>query len=77
LKLFEAACSLINGETIMGFRSYIPGLILALRQIYRYATRYSEQLSGVLTTQQQLCLTAVINAVAECLAAIAEPTPEP
>jgi len=61
----------------MGFRTYVPGLLLALRHIYRYATRYQEQLGAVLDTQQQLCLTAVINAVVECLAAIDAPTPDP
>lgn len=57
----------------MTFRTYVPGLRFALKAAHRYATKYQQQLSGVLTTAQYTCLVDTIAALASCLALLGEP----
>jgi len=57
----------------MAKRTYEVGLLLSLQQIYRYSTRWQNKLQANLTTTQYNCLTAVINAVLECIQALQAP----
>jgi hypothetical protein len=59
----------------MALRTYLPGFVLALRTLHRYATRYQTQISAVLTAPQLTCFLALITALAECLNTIVPPEP--
>lgn len=60
----------------MPARTYVPHLRIVLKIAHRYGTRYQETLQNNLTAPQYTCLLAVINAIADCLALLDEPTPE-
>lgn len=61
----------------MASRTYIPQLRIVLRIAHRYGTRYQDTLANTLTAPQYTCLLSVINAIADCLALLEEPVPEP
>lgn len=56
-----------------GRRTYVPGLIFILRAAHKFATRYQQQLSTTLSTEQYACLVSTIQALADCLALILPP----
>lgn len=58
----------------MSFRTYIPGLRLVLKAAHRFGTRYQTQLQGSLTSDQYTCLLSTLNAIADCLVLLGEPT---
>jgi hypothetical protein len=58
-------------------RTYIPGLRFVLNVAHRYMTRWQSQLSGGLSNDQYTCLVSTIQAVADCLALLGEPTISP
>lgn len=57
-----------------GLRTYVPGLRLVLYTAHRFATRYQSKLSLALTSEQYTCLTSTIQAMADCLALLGNPT---
>ncbi len=61
----------------MAQKTYITGLVFALKAAHKYATRYQAQLNGFLTTEQYACLVDTIQALASCLALIQVPPIQP
>jgi len=57
----------------MAFKTYIPGLRLALRALIRYATRYQDTLKTGISPEAYTCLIATLNAAVECLALVPAP----
>lgn len=57
----------------MAARTYIVGLRLVLKHAKRYINKWGIPLLGELTAPQIACLTATIEAIDSCLAAIPEP----
>lgn len=58
----------------MATRTYLIGLWLVLSAAYSYITRWSVKLEANMTTQQWVCLQAVLTALNECLPLI-QPAP--
>jgi len=57
-------------------RTYVPGLRAVLYIAHKFATRYQDKLHEHLTTDQYNCLVSTIQAIADCLALLGQPTPE-
>jgi len=54
----------------MASKTYVPGLIVALKLISKYGKKWQVHLQGNLTTPQYDCLVAVLDAVTACLVAL-------
>lgn len=52
----------------MAGKTWVPGLILALKVSKHYMTRWNTQLSVSLTAPQYTCMTSTLNAILACLA---------
>lgn len=51
-------------------RTYEVGLLAVSQKVYRYGTRWNNQLKANLTTHQYTCLQALVNAALECVQAL-------
>lgn len=61
----------------MATKTYEVGLRLILKSAHRYGTRYQSQLARFLTGPQYTCLVSTLQAIADCLALLGEPTVNP
>jgi hypothetical protein len=52
-------------------RIYVQGLTKIFKAAHKYGTRYQQQLSVHLTEPQYTCLLSSLQAIADCLAALA------
>lgn len=60
----------------MAQKTYVPTLRLVLYGTHKYMTRWQSRLHEFLTEAQYTCLLSVIQAVADCLALLGQPTPD-
>jgi hypothetical protein len=57
----------------MAVKTYKVGLRGVLKLVYRYITKWQQQLQDNMTEGQYTCLIAVLTAVTECLTSLGEP----
>jgi len=53
-------------------KTYVPTARLTIYQTHRYLTRWQTKMTPFLTAPQIVCLTNLINALAECLVAFGQ-----
>lgn len=58
-------------------KTYVPTLRVVLNAAYKYAVRWQPKLAETLTETQAACLSAVIAALFECIAALGPQPIEP
>lgn len=61
----------------MAVKTYVPGAVNVAKVAHRYLTRYEVQLKGNLAAEEEACLVALIASLAEFLACVLKPNPEP
>lgn len=59
----------------MAQKVYWKALEINASFLHRYISRYQQQLSASLTTDQYNCVVALLNALATCLATLPKNTP--
>lgn len=59
----------------MAARTYLIGLYLVVKALHSYITRNQVRIQANATTQQWLCIEALLNAVNECLPLIVPAPP--